>query len=161
MPLKVFVSKSNKKHLNKLVLAIGGGSVIDKAKIYAKKNKMVCLAIPTTAAGASETRHSVVWGKEKINIGTDKPVSVKPPFKVKLSKTVRAQTTLDLLGHIVDYVNVCADNELIELGMLGGKLIEKHPTNLTHPMSYPLTLKHGIPHGFAVGLALRGLGVIK
>lgn len=161
MPLKVFVSKSNKKHLNKLCLAIGGGSVIDEAKIYAKRNKRICIAIPTTASGASETSHSVRWGKEKINIRSDRPISVRPPFKVKLSKKVRAQTTLDLLGHIVDYMNVCTDNELVELGMLGGKLIEKHKTNLTHPMSYPLTLKYGIPHGFAVGLALKGLGVIK
>ncbi len=61
----------------------------------------------------------------------------------------------------MDYMNVCTDKELIELGRIGGKLIERHRTNLTHPMSYPLTLKYGIPHGFAVGLALKGLGIIK
>ncbi len=159
--MRYFVSKSNKKNLNKLVIAIGGGTVIDEAKIYAKKHKKLCIAIPTTASGASETSHSVVWGKEKINICTDIPYSIDPPFNIKLSKKVRAQTTLDCLGHIVDYMNVCSDNELIELGRIGGKLIERHRTNLTHPMSYPLTLKYGIPHGFAVGLALKGLGIIK
>jgi hypothetical protein len=68
---------------------------------------------------------------------------------------------LDCLGQLVDYLNVCTDNELIEVGRYVGKLIEQRPTNLTHPMSYPLTLKYGVPHGFAVGLAMKGLGIIK
>ena len=147
--------------LSKLVLAIGGGGLIDGAKIYCKRSKKILIAIPTTASGSSETSHSVVWGKEKINIKTDTPLAVSPRFRVKLSRKIRSQTTLDCLGHIVDYMNVCTDNELIELGRYAGRLIEKHPTNLTHPMSYPLTLKYGIPHGFAVGLAMKGLGIIK
>lgn len=159
--MRYFVSKKNKKYINKFVLAVGGGTVIDEAKIYAKRHRKICIAIPTTASGASETSHSVVWGKEKINIPTDIPVSLHPPFKVKLSRKVRSQTTLDCLGHIVDYLNVCTDNELIEVGRYAGKLILKRRTNLTHPMSYPLTLRYGVPHGFAVGLALKGLGIIK
>jgi hypothetical protein len=160
--MKYFVSKSNRKHLKKLVLVIGGGSEIDKAKIYAKRNRMYCIAIPTTASGASETSHSVVWGKRKINIKTRIPISTgSTPFKIRLSQRVRSQTTLDCLGQLVDVLNVCSDNDLIEIGRQVGKWIEKYPTNLTHPMSYPLTLKYGVPHGFAVGLALKGLGIIK
>ncbi len=159
--VKVIVSKSNRKYLKRLVIAIGGGALIDEAKIYAKRKRKLLIAIPTTASGASETSHAVQWGKEKINIDTDRPVGINPPFKVRLSKKVRAQTTLDFLGQVVDYLNVCSDNELIEIGRWGGKLIEHRRTNLTHPMSYPLTLKYGVPHGFAVGLALKGLGIIK
>jgi len=159
--MRCFVSKSNKKYLNKLVLAIGGGAIIDEAKIYCKRKRKICIAIPTTASGASETSHSVKWGKEKINIRTDTPLSYSPGFKVKLSRKARSMTTLDCLGQLVDYLNVCTDNELIEVGRYVGRLIEKRPTNLTHPMSYPLTLKYGVPHGFAVGLALKGLGIIK
>lgn len=159
--MRYFVSKSNRKYLNKLVLAIGGGSTIDEAKIYCKKNKKICIAIPTTASGASETSHAVVWGKEKINIKTDKPVSIGPPNNIRLSKRTRSITTLDLLGQLVDVLNVCSDNDLIEIGRQVGQWLEKYPSNLTHPMSYPLTLKYGIPHGFAVGLALKGLGIIK
>ena len=159
--MRCFVSKSNKKHFKKLCLVIGGGSIIDEAKIWAKKNKKILIAIPTTASGASETSHAVVWGKEKLNVKTDIPLSVSPPFKVRLSKKVRVQTTLDCLGQIVDYLNVCTDNELIEVGRYSGKLIEKHPTNLTHKPSYPLTLKHGVPHGYAVGIIMKGLGIIK
>ena len=159
--MKLFVSKSNKKYEKDLVLAIGGGAIIDEAKAYAKKHKKICIVIPTTASGASETSHSVKWGKEKINIQTDIPVSVSPPFKVKLSKKVRSQTTLDCLGQLVDVLNVCSDNDLIEIGRQVGRWIEKYPTNLTHPISYPLTLRYGVPHGFAVGLALKGLGIIE
>jgi len=151
--LKVFASKRSKKIADKLVIAVGGGSTLDLAKIYAKRHDKVCLAIPTTGSGASETSHAVVWGKKKINIKTKKPISISPPIKIKLDKTTRRNTVYDILGHIVDYLNVCSDNELIEVGRYAGQLIEKHPTNLTHPASYPMTLK-GVPHGEAVGRVL-------
>lgn len=151
--MEIIASKSNKKHIKNLVLAIGGGATIDRAKIYAKKHKKFLLAIPTTGSGATETTHAVVWGKTKKNVQTPKPSTILPPFKVKLSKKDRINTCYDMIGHLVDYLNVCTDNELIEAGIFMGKLIEKHPTNLTHPASYPLTLK-GMPHGEAVGRVL-------
>ena len=121
--MKIFASDKNKKHIDNLVIAIGGGATIDEAKIYAKRNKKYCIAIPTTGAGASETTHAVVWGKKKKNIQTDKPSTVIPPFKIKLSKTDRRNTVFDILGHLVDYLNVCSDNELVEVGCYMGKLI--------------------------------------
>ncbi len=151
--MKVFASKKSKEIVDKLILVVGGGTTIDKAKIYAKKHNKILIAIPTTGAGASETSHAVVWGKTKKNIKTDKPISISPPIKIKLHKDIRRQTTFDILGHIVDYLNVCSDNELIEVGRYAGRLIEQHPTNLTHPASYSLTL-NGIPHGEAVGMVL-------
>lgn len=155
MPLMV-CSKSNKKNLDKIMVVIGGGTAIDRAKIMAKRKKKILIAIPTTGSGASETSHAVVWGKKKCNVITDKPISIPPPFEIKLPKQIRRESTFDILGHIVDYLNVCSDNELVELGMYAGRLIEKHPTNLTHPRSYPLTLELGIPHGEAVGAVLIG-----
>jgi threonine dehydratase len=152
--MKIFASKQNKKHIDDFIIAIGGGATIDEAKIYAKKNKKYCIAIPTTGAGATETTHSVVWGKTKKNVKTDKPMTIIPPFKIKLSKKARTNTCYDIIGHLVDYLNVCSDNELVEVGIMMGKLIEQHPTNLTHPASYPLTLK-GMPHGEAVGRVLK------
>jgi len=151
--MKIFTEKINKKNLDSLVLVIGGGAMVDKAKIYAKKHKKHCIAIPVTGAGATETTHAVVWGKKKKNVQTDKPLTIIPPFKVRLSKTTRRNTCLDMIGHLVDYLNVCSDNEVVEAGITMGKLIEKHPTNLTHPASYPLTLK-GMPHGESVGRVL-------
>jgi len=151
--MKIFTNKINKKNIDKFVIVIGGGAIMDKAKIYAKKHKKYCIAIPTTGCGASETTHAVVWGKKKKNVKTDKPLTIIPPFKIKLSKKDRRNTCLDMIGHLVDYLNVCSDNEVVEAGIFMGKLIEKHPTNLTHPASYPLTLK-GMPHGEAVGKVL-------
>lgn len=152
--MKVFASGTNQKFADGLAIVIGGGADIDKAKIYAKEHGLKLIAIPTTGAGASETSHAVVWGNTKQNVATDKPVSVPPPFEVKLDKTTRRNTCLDILGHIVDYLNVCNDNEVVDVGMYAGRLIERHPTNLTHPKSYPLTLK-GMPHGEAVGRVLK------
>ena len=151
--MRVFASKHSKPIADKLVIAIGGGSIIDKAKIYCKKHKKTCIAIPTTGSGASETSHAVVWGKTKKNIKTDTPISINCPTVVHLDKKIRRGTCSDILGHIVDYLNVCSDNELIEVGRYAGRLIEQHLTNLTHPRSYPLTLK-GVPHGEAVGMVL-------
>lgn len=151
--MKIFASKQNQKLADKFILAIGGGATIDEAKRYAKKHKKYCLAVPTTGAGATETTHAVKWGKTKQNIKTDKPITVLPPFKIKLTKESRINTCYDIIGHLVDYLNVCSDNELVEVGIYMGKLIEQHPTNLTHPASYPLTLK-GMPHGKAVGTVL-------
>lgn len=151
--MQIFASDKNKKNIDKLVLAIGGGATIDKAKIWAKKHRKKLIAIPTTGAGATETTHAVVWGKTKKNVKTDKPITVLPFFKVKLSKKDRINTCYDIIGHLVDYLNVCTDNELVEVGIMMGRLIEKRPTNLTHPASYPLTLK-GVPHGEAVGRVL-------
>ena len=151
--MRYFASKKSKKLLDKIVIVIGGGSVIDSAKIYAKKYNKILLAIPTTGAGATETTHAVVWGKSKKNIRTDKPITIPPPFKVKLDKETRLNTIYDILGHIIDFLNVCTDNEIVEVGIYAGSLIERHKTNLTHPASYPLTLK-GIPHGKAVGMVI-------
>ena len=158
--MKTFISKSSQKDFDKFVFAMGGGSVIDRAKIYAKKHKKFLMAIPTTGSGATETTHAVVWGKTKQNVATDKPITIIPPFKIKLDRKIRRDTCCDMIGHLVDYLNVCSDNEVIEAGIMMGKLIEIHPTNWTHPRSYPFTLK-GMPHGEAVGVVLQELGVLK
>jgi hypothetical protein len=152
--MEIITSPSTKKHADKFILAIGGGATIDKAKIIAKKKGKHLIAIPTTGAGATETTHAVVWGKTKKNVKTPKPLTVLPPFKIKLSKKARIDTAYDIIGHLVDYLNVCTDNELVEVGIYMGKLIEHRPTNLTHPRSYPLTLKQGMTHGEAVGTVL-------
>jgi alcohol dehydrogenase class IV len=152
--MKTFTSKSTEKYLDKFVFAIGGGKVIDEAKIYAKKHKKYCIAIPTTGSGATETTHAVVWGKKKVNIPTDKCLTILPPFHVKLDKKSRKDTCYDMIGHLVDYLNVATDNEIVEAGVYMGKLIEKHPTNLTHPMSYPYTIRKEMTHGEAVGHVL-------
>lgn len=158
--MKTFVSKANQENLDQLCLAIGGGATIDKAKIWAKENNKILIAIPTTGAGATETTHSVIWGKVKHNVPVNKPITISPPFPVFLDEKTRVDTKCDIIGHLVDYLNVCSDNEMIDVGIYMGSLIEHHPTNLTHKKSYPFTLK-GMPHGEAIGKVLQELNILK
>lgn len=153
--IKTFTSKSTEKYLDQFVFAIGGGAVIDEAKAWAKEHGKYVIAIPTTGAGATETTHAVKWtDTEKINIPTDKCLTILPPFEVELTPKARKDTCYDMIGHLVDYLNVASDNEIVEAGVYMGKLIEKHPTNLTHPASYPYTIRKEMTHGEAVGHVL-------
>jgi calcineurin-like phosphoesterase family protein len=75
-----------------------------------------------------------VWKEKKINVATDKAITILPPFKVELEEKQRLSTNCDMIGHLVDYLNVCSDNERIQVGIYLGKLIEKHPRikTITH-----------------------------
>ena len=42
-----------------IVIEVGGGSVIDRAKIISKNKR--CITVPTTAAGASMTSYATIW----------------------------------------------------------------------------------------------------
>ena len=62
------------------VIAVGGGAVIDAAKIICR-NPVICY--PTTASGTSFTTHSVCWDEHKkisINVTLPKAVIVREEF---------------------------------------------------------------------------------
>lgn len=167
-----------------IVIGVGGGSVIDAAKIISKDKR--CIAIPTTAAGASMTPYATVWRKEKISIPTKKPV-LKMDYKMpkNLSFSVRQSTTFDTLSHAIEsfwsknatlqsknyskkaiylinkYLNKINRhlskndiNKLIAAGNLAGQAIAIAKTNVVHAASYPITIKYGIDHGTACGMLL-------
>ena len=60
------------------IIAIGGGSVIDTAKIMGAQSGInTILAYPTTGAGASSTSHAVYWDAgRKHTIKTPKPITL-------------------------------------------------------------------------------------
>ena len=154
------------------VIAIGGGSVIDTAKIISGNNS--CIAIPTTASGSAVTSWAVLWGeKERKTINTKKPIlcDFYRNLSIKLNAAARENTYYDCAFHISESrfsVKVTADSisfcniaerfldkynknkkigDLIEAGNYAGRAIEITGTNKFHAMSYVLTLEYGIPHG--------------
>ena len=79
-------NKDTLKNQNKYdsVIAIGGGSVIDTAKILCEGKVD---AIPTTYAGASETDHAVYWDiDKKYSIPTCLPHIIRREDFMNLSK---------------------------------------------------------------------------
>jgi len=160
------------------VLAVGGGSVIDTAKIIYKDRRIT--AIPTTAAGASMTPYATVWLKDKkISVPTKKPFLRHFEGEIQLPWKVLRSTLFDCLSHAIEsfwsvdatpeskslsiwaiemikeYLDGDGDiNVLIKAGNIAGSAIAITRTNIVHKASYPLTIEHGIDHGTAVGILL-------
>ena len=158
------------------VMAIGGGAVIDTAKILSK-NPIACY--PTTGAGSSSTSWSVYWnGTEKCSLKRMLPRAVlfNPEFISDLSDDMIKNTTYDIVSHCVDSLASFKSTEdsrdfcykalavlkrnnknVVEAGNLAGKAIEITGTNLLHSLSYPLTGHYSISHGTALGYFLPKL----
>lgn len=180
LPTKEVLNIKNDKDI---VIGIGGGSVIDTAKIVSKNKR--CIAIPTTAAGAAVTPYATIWGREKISIATKKPI-LRMDYSIQknLSFNIRQSTTFDALSHAIEsfwsknstlksrrysrkaieiikkhiltnnYVNDRDINKLIQAGNLAGKAIAIAKTNVVHAASYPITIEYKIDHGTACGMLL-------
>ena len=158
------------------VITIGGGGCIDLGKIASNKS-LTCF--PTTASGACQTSHSVVWdGINKLSIKTMKPtiVVVKEEYIKDLPEHVLRDTFCDAVSHSLDVIhskrktkdsekmaleslkmlsNYTSIKEIIIAGNIAGSAIEITPTTLLHSLSYPITGIYGIPHGQALGLLLK------
>lgn len=161
------------------VVAIGGGAVIDAAKIIAK-DRLVCF--PTTASGSSLSNHSVIWdGTVKKSHPSRRAdvVEVNDDYCVGLSDEVKFNTRVDVWAHAIDtlyskkatkeskklsehILERLSDKnmsvaDLVHVGNKGGELIAIVPTTLLHGLSYPLTGLYDISHGYAMSMAIQGL----
>jgi len=165
-PTKEILKKTNTESQ---VIAIGGGSVIDTAKILSRNP---VIAIPTTFAGASRTSHAVYWHeKKKFNIDTHRPVTImKPEYLETLPDDFYQYSKADCICHALESLISKNANEesrfyastaleLINKGnreddliasILAADAFEITGTNLLHALSYPLTAIYGIPHGKAL-----------
>lgn len=166
------------KNNKDIVVGIGGGSVIDTAKLISKNKS--CIAIPTTASGAAMTPYATIWGEKKKSVFTKVPILKESHgFPKKLSFKVRQSTAFDALSHAVEslwskkatkesekyakeaisllcnYLNGNKDiDRLISAGNLAGQAIAITKTNVIHAASYPITIEYGIDHGTACGKLL-------
>jgi len=163
------------ENTEKDVIAIGGGAVIDAAKIISK-NPIV--AYPTTGSGACCTSHAVMWdGKNKLSVKAHKPkmVIINSNFLNSVPTKVLKNSYYDAFAHCIDSLqsknstrksralaNLSLTQmnksntrvEFIRAANLAGDAIEITGTNLLHSLSYPLTSYYGIPHGKALGFLL-------
>lgn len=197
-----------------VVVALGGGSVIDSAKVFAaargdfaamdaylKKHAGAqtlspwpLIAVPTTAGTGSEvTCWGTVWdnaGGVKYSLahpGLYPEYSiVDPELMIGKPRELTIQTGLDALSHSLESLwNRSANpvsmahaitaargvlatlpqlaNDLSNLELrarmaraatLAGFAFSNTKTAIAHSLSYPITLRHGVPHGIACSFSL-------
>lgn len=197
-----------------VIVALGGGSVIDSAKVFAaargdfalvdaylKKRStadsidpLALIAVPTTAGTGSEvTSWGTVWdaqGGNKYSLAHPKLYPelalVDPQLMLGKPLGLTIQTGLDALSHsfeslwnhsanpvsmahavtaargiIATLPKLVADPANLELraamaraSTLAGFAFSNTKTAIAHSLSYPITLRHGVPHGIACSFSL-------
>ena len=197
-----------------VIVALGGGSVIDTAKVVAAGGKgfgavkryledgvgadaltaIPFIAIPTTAGTGSEvTSWASVWDTDsgrKYSLSrrslyaTD--ALIDPELMVGMPRALTVSTALDALSHSLESIwnvngNPVSTNHAVDaateildslpelvddLGNLdlririaraatfAGLAFSNTKTALAHSISYPITLRHGTPHGIACSFSL-------
>lgn len=197
-----------------VIVALGGGSVIDSAKVFAaapgdfarmdaylkKKagpetlSPTRLIAIPTTAGTGSEvTCWGTVWdaangAKHSLaHPGLYPEYSlVDPDLMIGKPRELTIQTGLDALSHSLeslwnksanpvsmahavtaargilttlpmlaeDLRNVDLRERMARASTLAGFAFSNTKTAIAHSLSYPITLRHGVPHGIACSFSL-------
>ncbi|MDR2085154.1 MAG: phosphonoacetaldehyde reductase [Bacteroidales bacterium] len=143
--LKIGLSLLSEKNID-LIIAVGGGSVIDMAKLIRffysysgdftgrdfqkEKNIIPLVAIPTTAGTGSEATHFAVLYKDKVkysvahkDILPDYAI-IYPPLTYSTPKNLTATTGFDALAQAIEaYWNVNATDESDEYAVKAIKLL--------------------------------------
>lgn len=152
------------------IIAIGGGSVIDTAKILSGNP---IIAIPTTFSGASRTSHAVYWESgRKLNWNTEKPITIiRREYFETLPREIAQYSQADCVCHILEsltskkatpistfYASLALDlfreGNWIDASLLAGDAIEITGTNVIHALSYALTSIYKVPHAEALAYLL-------
>ncbi len=196
------------------IVALGGGSVIDTAKVLAASPRdfepvrrflvegvgeealgaVPIIALPTTAGTGSEvTCWSTVWDKavgRKYSLSRPglypEQALVDPRLTWAMPRDLTVNTALDALSHALEAIwnrnanpvstnfAVAAAGEILETlprlaadlssptlrsamaraALLAGLAFSNTRTALAHSLSYPITLRHGVPHGLACSFSL-------
>ncbi|MEE4239304.1 MAG: phosphonoacetaldehyde reductase, partial [Anderseniella sp.] len=205
---------SNLQDQPEVIVALGGGSVIDSAKVFAAArgkfskvedylkgrtdsqtiDPLPLIAVPTTAGTGSEvTCWGTVWdgatGK-KYSLAHKRlypeHAVVDPELMAGKPRDLTIQTGLDALSHsleslwnrnanpislahavaaargVLSTLPALADDlgnaelreRMAEASLLAGFAFSNTKTAIAHSLSYPITLRHGVPHGIACSFTL-------
>lgn len=197
-----------------VVLAVGGGSVIDAAKVVAagagdfaavedyldgrRRGDALAarpiIAVPTTAGTGSEvTSWATIWDRDS---GRKRSLAhrslypsdavIDPDLMIGMPGGLTVSAALDALSHSLEAIwnvnanpvstnhAVCAARELLEClpqvvaepdngelrariaraALFAGLAFSNTMTSLAHSISYPITLRHDLAHGFACSFSL-------
>jgi phosphonate metabolism-associated iron-containing alcohol dehydrogenase len=197
-----------------VIVAVGGGSVIDSAKVFAAAggdfNKIIrylesqqgeealsatpIIAVPTTAGTGSEvTCWATVWdeaNEKKYSLARPNLYPtyavIDPRIMLGKPRLLTISTGLDALSHALESLwnvnnNPVSANHAVssarhvldvlpklvkDLGsielrsrmamaaLFAGLAFSNTKTAISHSMSYPITLRHGVPHGIACSFSL-------
>jgi alcohol dehydrogenase len=197
------------------VVALGGGSVIDTAKVMAymlanldveletslqqpsiaKTTSLPLIVIPTTSGTGSEvTPFATVWDsatQKKFSLTNVTPTVaiLDAHLTLSLPRQETLYPALDALSHALEslwnknrtvqsqehaiqsiegicealpqvlqqHQNLAARKTLQQAATLAGLAISQTKTAIAHAISYPLTLKFGLPHGLACSFTIPTL----
>lgn len=196
------------------IIALGGGSVIDSAKVLAclfandieldillqspsdeLRASIPLVAIPTTSGtGAEVTPFATVWDsptQKKYSLGNVRPTVAILDASLTLSLPVQETLypALDALSHSLESLwninrteqsqgyatqaieNICeslpqvleqpknllARKMLQRAATFAGLAISQTKTAIAHAISYPLTVRYGVPHGLACSFTLAAI----
>lgn len=196
-----------------VIVALGGGSVIDSAKVFAAGHDFArteaylrkqlkadafsplpLIAVPTTSGTGSEvTSWGTVWegaSGEKHSLAHPnlypQYAVVDPALTLGKPRELTIQTGLDALSHALeclwnrnanpisavhavaaarevlatlpaladDLGNLALRERMSRAALLAGLAFSNTRTAIAHSLSYPITLKHGVPHGIACSFTL-------
>ena len=197
-----------------VIVAIGGGSVLDSAKVFAAAagdfgrvrrrlegqaasdalSAIPIIAVPTTAGTGSEvTCWATVWdqdaGKKHSLALPDlyaETAIIDPALMIGKPRALTISTGLDALSHALESIwnvnanpvsarlavaaargmlenlpalaaelqNVDLRTTVAQAALFAGLAFSNTKTALAHNLSYPITLRYGVPHGIACSFTL-------
>ncbi|WP_234281792.1 iron-containing alcohol dehydrogenase [Klebsiella quasipneumoniae] len=154
-----------------LVVGIGGGSVLDVAKLLSvllhpeapaltallageqPQRRIGSLLIPATAGTGSEATPNAILAipEQQTKVGIISPVllpdyvALLPELTTSMPASIAASTGIDALCHLL---------EMLWASWYGGAAINHAGTHLVHALSYPLGGTWHLPHGVANAILL-------
>lgn len=197
-----------------ILVALGGGSVIDSAKVFAaaggdfgpvrrflesgegRENLsfLPLISVPTTAGTGSEvTSWATVWHEasgRKYSLSHQKLYPecavIDPELMLNKPWGLTLATGLDALSHALeslwnrntnpvsaeyavsacglilqtlprlrdDLTNISLREDMAKAALFAGLAFSNTKTAICHSISYPITLRHGVPHGIACSFTL-------